>query len=438
MKEAKIDTMPSPSFEPVYDFLRGEPAENVCLRYGIGKKELERRLAEYQQWARRAGAMENLPGEKMSRNDPCPCGSGKKYKKCCLPIHEEIKKTVPKEHWMKKEEKARQKKKLDRDVQRGFDMLLSLNFRKAENFAAKLLKEFPEDDRLHDILMTACLAKEQYDQALVIARKRWQVSLEEKDYYQEHGRHKREQNDQVVHFYSPSTWLEKFWIAQRACTYRDEFPKKDHPLLKALTSELLSANDATRYPQKDEEGYRARYSELKPVIEKIKNFGETAFPYILPLSYYFSWASLFVPEIVASSGTETSLRLLAELSMFRFPYFAHMCLQHLEENGERSVPIIKDVIDSNRAFDELKVGLILVLGKVVCKESFSILVNLTEHENLYLVNWVAKALAQHKNPEALPYLERLRERVGELSKIAGAIREITGMEFNTSEYPQSL
>ncbi|HHX32016.1 MAG TPA: SEC-C domain-containing protein, partial [Bacteroidales bacterium] len=22
--------------------------------------------------------------EKIGRNDPCPCGSGKKYKKCCL------------------------------------------------------------------------------------------------------------------------------------------------------------------------------------------------------------------------------------------------------------------------------------------------------------------------------------------------------------------
>lgn len=24
--------------------------------------------------------------EKVSRNDPCPCGSGKKYKKCCMGI----------------------------------------------------------------------------------------------------------------------------------------------------------------------------------------------------------------------------------------------------------------------------------------------------------------------------------------------------------------
>ena len=25
---------------------------------------------------------------KIGRNDPCPCGSGKKYKRCCLPVHQ--------------------------------------------------------------------------------------------------------------------------------------------------------------------------------------------------------------------------------------------------------------------------------------------------------------------------------------------------------------
>ena len=29
-------------------------------------------------------AVRNASGEKVGRNDPCPCGSGKKYKKCCL------------------------------------------------------------------------------------------------------------------------------------------------------------------------------------------------------------------------------------------------------------------------------------------------------------------------------------------------------------------
>jgi tetratricopeptide (TPR) repeat protein len=28
-------------------------------------------------------------GRKIGRNDPCPCGSGKKYKRCCLEKHEE-------------------------------------------------------------------------------------------------------------------------------------------------------------------------------------------------------------------------------------------------------------------------------------------------------------------------------------------------------------
>ena len=32
---------------------------------------------------------------KISRNDPCPCGSGKKYKKCCLANHSQQQQTTP-------------------------------------------------------------------------------------------------------------------------------------------------------------------------------------------------------------------------------------------------------------------------------------------------------------------------------------------------------
>jgi hypothetical protein len=34
--------------------------------------------------SRYAGGMRSHPREKTGRNDPCPCGSGKKYKQCCL------------------------------------------------------------------------------------------------------------------------------------------------------------------------------------------------------------------------------------------------------------------------------------------------------------------------------------------------------------------
>jgi hypothetical protein len=30
------------------------------------------------------GLLERSMNKKLGRNDPCPCGSGKKYKKCCL------------------------------------------------------------------------------------------------------------------------------------------------------------------------------------------------------------------------------------------------------------------------------------------------------------------------------------------------------------------
>jgi hypothetical protein len=29
-------------------------------------------------------------GPKVGRNDPCPCGKGKKFKRCCLPKQDEI------------------------------------------------------------------------------------------------------------------------------------------------------------------------------------------------------------------------------------------------------------------------------------------------------------------------------------------------------------
>ena len=41
----------------------------------------------YDEWDTFAGVVMNEPYQrktkKIGRNDPCPCGSGKKYKKCC-------------------------------------------------------------------------------------------------------------------------------------------------------------------------------------------------------------------------------------------------------------------------------------------------------------------------------------------------------------------
>ena len=64
-----------------YHFIRDTIAEMEC--WACFRSEQDRLL--------RALPVKNpphhstiLPNTKVGRNDPCPCGSGKKYKKCCL------------------------------------------------------------------------------------------------------------------------------------------------------------------------------------------------------------------------------------------------------------------------------------------------------------------------------------------------------------------
>ena len=420
-------------FEPVLEVLKGTPPDQVCKDFGISREELNRRTVEYQEFCRRAALQDSLPSEKLSRNDPCPCGSGKKYKKCCMPLHEEIRKTIPRDDLLRREQQAREKKRLEQEIQRGFDLLFHEDFSKAVKHAENLLERYPEDDRLHDILFTACIALGDYDRAFYTARNRWQVALEERETFQESGSHRREREGHLVHFYSPSTWLEKFWIAQRARYYRERFPLKPDARISELVAEIKTANDIKKFPQRDQEGYQIRRQALNSAIEELKAIGSDAIPHILPLTYYFSWATLFVPEILQSIATDEALKLLAELSMFRYPFFAQSCLTALESFGERSVPIIRETIEEHKAFDELKVGIIMVLGKIPTPESFDVLARLTEHENPYVVNWVAQALGNHQNPEALPYLERAKERLGELSKIAGAIKDLVRLKKKSDE-----
>jgi preprotein translocase subunit SecA len=54
------------------------------------EEAFQRRKRRELEQARMAGAGDRQPvqrvvrsGAKIGRNDPCPCGSGKKYKKCC-------------------------------------------------------------------------------------------------------------------------------------------------------------------------------------------------------------------------------------------------------------------------------------------------------------------------------------------------------------------
>jgi len=66
------------------DFLADlEPAGRLADGRALGQYMMAAD-ASYQRAIK--GEVEQLrrPGAKLGRNDPCPCGSGKKYKRCCL------------------------------------------------------------------------------------------------------------------------------------------------------------------------------------------------------------------------------------------------------------------------------------------------------------------------------------------------------------------
>jgi len=345
-----------------------------------------------------------------------------------MPGHEEARRLIPKEQLDQMEKQAKACEKLEKEVLKGFELIFSQEYERAGQFARKQIETFPEDDRLHDILLNSCLALGGYDAAFRIARERWQAAVEEKRFFEENGRHKREgvDRDLHVHSYAPSTWLERFWIAQRACAWREQYPADvgGSPQIAKTVKKLLAANDLKRFPGKQEEGFEARRLALAPVLETLQSEGPAAIPFLLPMTYNFTWASLFVPGLLHAWGYEECVRILAELSMFLYPFFSQKCLACLEQTGERAVPVISLVMEENPDFDELKAGLLNVLGNVECKESFEILAKFTEHENRYIVACACEALGRHKNSEALPFLERAKQRLGALSQIAGAIKEI--------------
>lgn len=431
MDKPRASSAPIPHLaaQPIIELMQGGDSKDICARYGITPEELSQQLQDHHRSMRNTALQDALSLQHISRNDPCPCGSGKKYKKCCQPMHEEARKNLSPEMLKEMQGRTRLKEQIEKEVHRGFHLLFGQDFKKARTLAERLLETYPEDDRVHDILLTSALATGDYEEAFRISHSRWQVAQEEKAFLQENGFHQREGRDgkNLVHFYAPSTWLENLWISQRAREHSRLYPMEMSSPLARKVARLQAANDPHRFSARQEEGFEARRQALADVLEELEKEGPAAIPYLLPLTYFFSWASLFVPDLLKASGTEEAIRLLAELSMFSFPNFSQRCLMCLETFGKRAVATVQAVLDENPLFDELKVGIIMVLGNIHTPESMDALLKVMEHENIYLVNWAAQALSNHQSPEAEPHLEKARERLQSQSKIAEAIQDLGRM-----------
>ena len=66
------------NFEKLMNEYKAEHLSTLPQWDGIFDEETRKRLALEQKKSKTI-----VKGEKIGRNDPCPCGSGKKYKKCC-------------------------------------------------------------------------------------------------------------------------------------------------------------------------------------------------------------------------------------------------------------------------------------------------------------------------------------------------------------------
>lgn len=87
---------------------------------------------------------------KIGRNDPCPCGSGQKYKRCCLAVHqaEQAARRPPDPEPLSREGRAAAfdtDEELDRLSNRVPELIEQGRLDEAEEVCQELLRRYPDE-----------------------------------------------------------------------------------------------------------------------------------------------------------------------------------------------------------------------------------------------------------------------------------------------------
>ena len=127
---------------------------------------------------------------KIGRNDPCPCGSGKKYKKCCLANDEAAARAAQPvavaAHRPSLASYAREHDERDELTEASnavIDMVQAGNLDAAEQAAHDLLARFPDVHDGYDRLGMVCEARGDHRQAADCYRKAIHVIRNHPDAY---------------------------------------------------------------------------------------------------------------------------------------------------------------------------------------------------------------------------------------------------------------
>lgn len=424
-----FDTLSETELQPVLELLRGADAAEVARRSGMDEARLRRLRDELLAQASRQRAEAARQGKTdrpVGRNDPCPCGSGKKYKHCCMDADLQAARQAAPNPDEPSARRRQEQARLAREIDQAFALIRAERHKEAVAAATKLLRRYPDEDRLHDIVATAHLYTGDFAAAGAICHQRLVSAEEEKAYFVAHGRYRDADLDKpaLSYHYPPFTWLQKHWVVLKAAQYHAERPSPPDPLVSSLVEALKSADDTRQFPQVEARGLELRRSALGSTLEAIKAVGPPAVAYIRPLTVKYGWSGLLVPEVLAAIPGEESVRALLDISMFGFAYASGASLHYLEKRGEEVIPHIRRALAENHRFDPIKTGMVSVLGNLGGPEACRLLIDLLGHESPHLVNWAGDALGKFNNPEALPAMEAANARIGGQPMIDAAIAHL--------------
>lgn len=418
------------NLEPVLELLKGGAPDAVARKAGISREQLFQMRDDLLAQRQQAQALSVPSGEKIGRNAPCPCGSGKKYKHCCLPYHEAARQTGLSNGLQARQTKGEEQARLIQSIQKTFDRLSSGRPGEAIQKALKQIERYPNEDRLHDILATGYLYTGEWEAAIHVCERRLTAAESEKAYFIKHGRYRDAEIDKpaLSYYYPPQTWLQKYWIALKARDYHRLYPSDENKGIDRLVKALQAVDDTSRFPKKHAQGMASRREALQPTMEQLKRIGPQTIPYIRPLAVKYSWSGLFVPEILSFYESKSATQTLIDISMFGFAYASGASLHYLEVRGDAAVGPIAAALAKDRKFDAIKTGIVSVLGNIQSPAAFKILMDLLAHESPHIVNWAGGAVSKYNDVSVLPALMAASERIGRQQMIERAIEKLKDLE----------
>jgi len=120
----KFEAMTEAELDPVLQLLQGGNPETIALKAGITREQLfQMRDDLLSQAERKRAELTDVKSDKIGRNEPCPCGSGKKYKHCCLGKHEAAKRMNQMEPKKDLQAKEKEQEQLIRHIEKAFSLL---------------------------------------------------------------------------------------------------------------------------------------------------------------------------------------------------------------------------------------------------------------------------------------------------------------------------